>query len=316
MTKVEFKFRGLIAPVFTPFNQDNKQSLNLKIIPKYAKYLSDKGVKGVLVGGTSGEGTSLSLVERKQLSEEWAKAVKITGQHLMIQIGGAPLPDVLELARHAESLDVDSLLCLPELYFKPSNAEDLGNYLKTVSSAAPETPLLYYHIPMFTNVNIHMGDFLETIGDKVPTFCGIKFTSSNLDECARAQKADNCRFAVFLGNDQLISAACSMGIDSFIVTTLNIFPEHSLKILESWRNDDYKTANKLQEELSTIVHLISKHGNWVETMKFAMNFVTPINLQHTRPPLKQLSAEIKRTMESEVKQKSCFNGKPLIYGLF
>lgn len=50
-----------------------------------------------IVGGTSGEGTSLSLVERKQLSEEWAKAVKITGQHLMIQIGGAPLPDVLEL---------------------------------------------------------------------------------------------------------------------------------------------------------------------------------------------------------------------------
>lgn len=134
---------------------------------------------------------------------------------------------------------------------------------------------------------VHMGDFLETIGDKVPTFCGIKFTSSNLDECARAQKADNCRFAVFLGNDQvsfffvlivvssfwekgkifsknfqLISAACSMGIDSFIVTTLNIFPEHSLKILESWRNDDYKTANKLQEELSTIVHLISKHGRY------------------------------------------------------
>ncbi|XP_043474589.1 N-acetylneuraminate lyase-like [Leptopilina heterotoma] len=297
MTKVEFMFRGLIAPVFTPFNQDNLQSLNLKIIPQYAKYLSDKGVNGVLVGGTSGEGTSLSLIERKQISEEWAKAVKITGQHLMIQIGGAPLPDVLELARHAESLNVDSLLCLPELYFKPSDAEDLSNYLKIVSSAAPKTPLLYYHIPMFTNVNIHMGNFLQSIGDKVPTFCGIKFTSSNLDECAQAQKADNGRFAVFLGNDQLISAACSMGIDSFIVTTLNIFPEHSLEILESWRNNDCKNANQIQEELSTIVQLISKHGNWVETMKFAMNFVSPLNLENARPPLKQLSPEIKKSME-------------------
>lgn len=49
--------------------------------------------------GTSGEGTSLSLQERKLLTEEWAKAVKTTKQHLMIQIGGAPLPDVLELVR-------------------------------------------------------------------------------------------------------------------------------------------------------------------------------------------------------------------------
>ena len=111
------------------------------------------------------------------------------------------------------------------------NAEDLINYLKTVSNAAPNTPLLYYHIPMFTTVNskyiklillsyitklkitelskkkycfiVHMGNFLETIGEKVPTFAGIKFTSNNLEEGALALKADNGRFAVFLGNDQV-----------------------------------------------------------------------------------------------------------------
>jgi len=48
---------------------------------------------------------------------------------------------------------VDSILCLPELYFKPTTPKQLIEYLGIVSEAAPKTPLLYYHIPMMTNVN-------------------------------------------------------------------------------------------------------------------------------------------------------------------
>lgn len=40
---------------------------------------------------------SLSVSERKKISEAWADSVKEKNQHLMIQIGGAPLPDVLQL---------------------------------------------------------------------------------------------------------------------------------------------------------------------------------------------------------------------------
>lgn len=56
-------------------------------------------------------------------------------------------------AKHAESLHVDAILCLPELYFKPRTSEQLIEYLEIVGQAAPNTPLLYYHIPMFTNIN-------------------------------------------------------------------------------------------------------------------------------------------------------------------
>ena len=39
----------------------------------------------------------MSVAERKLVTEAWVKAVKETKQHLMIQVGGAPLPDVIEL---------------------------------------------------------------------------------------------------------------------------------------------------------------------------------------------------------------------------
>ena len=50
-----------------------------------------------LVNGSTGEGTSLTIEERKKVTEIWAGAVKETKQHLMIQVGGASLKDVKEL---------------------------------------------------------------------------------------------------------------------------------------------------------------------------------------------------------------------------
>lgn len=49
------------------------------------------------VNGTSGEGMSMNVYERKKIADAWANAVIATKQHLMVQIGGAPLPDVIEL---------------------------------------------------------------------------------------------------------------------------------------------------------------------------------------------------------------------------
>ncbi|XP_012526902.1 N-acetylneuraminate lyase isoform X2 [Monomorium pharaonis] len=287
--RLSYTYRGLIVPVLTPFNSNG--SLNLDIIPQYATHLAKKGIKGILVNGTSGEGMSMSIDERKLITEAWVKAVRETKQHLMIQVGGAPLPDVIELAKHANSLRVDSILCLPELYFKPTTPEQLIEYLEIVGKAAPETPLLYYHIPMLTNVNIHMGQFLESIGDKIPSFVGIKFTSSNLEEGAQALRANSRKYVIFLGNDQLINAACALGMDSFIVTSGNMFPELILDLLAACKNGDTLRAKDMQEKLSSAVIVIIKHGNWVETMKMAMTLLTDIDTGLPRAPLKSISSE-------------------------
>lgn len=50
---------------------------------------------------------------------------------------------------------------------------------------------------------VHMGQFLESIDDKIPSFVGIKFTSANLEEGAQALRANNKKYVIFLGNDQV-----------------------------------------------------------------------------------------------------------------
>ncbi|KZC14657.1 N-acetylneuraminate lyase [Dufourea novaeangliae] len=252
------------------------------------------------LNGTTGEGTSMSVAERKLAAEAWAKAVKTTKQHLMVQVGGAPLPDVLELARHAENIKADSLLCLPELYFKPTTTYQLTEYLKLVSKAAPNTPLLYYHIPMLTNVNVHMGLFLESLGDKIPNFAGIKFTSSNLEEGSQALNADNKKYVVFLGNDQLLGAGCALGMNSFIATSINMLPELAFQILTEGTVGNNLKARETQEKLSKAVIAISKYGSWVETMKTAMSLLTNIDPGPTRAPLTILPSEITAAMAKDL----------------
>ena len=51
-----------------------------------------------------------------------------------------------------------------------------------------------------------------------------------------------------------------MEINSFIATSLNIFPELSLAILNAWKNKDIETANRTQDKLRKAVLLITKHG--------------------------------------------------------
>lgn len=300
--KAPFNYSGMIAPVFTPFKNDRKCSLNMEMVPKYLKYLSDKGIRGILVNGTSGEGTAMSVHERKIVAEKWITCARDYQMHVMIQVGGAPLPDVLELTSHAEKFGADSLLCLPELYMKPTTNFQLLNYLKLVSEAAPNTPLLYYHIPMFSNVTLHMGKFLNEIKNEVPTFCGIKFTSNALDEGVDALKANDGCFEIFLGSDKLMLGAYSLGLRSSIATTFNIFPELGIKILDNFKQNNFTYAKETQDDLSAIVDIISKYGDWVSTMKQAMNMLTPINCGPVRQPLPGLSEKQVKEMNSQLEK--------------
>ena len=49
-------------------------------------------------------------------------------------------------------------------------------------------------------------------------------------------------------------------MDSFIATSVNMFPELALEILNSFKRGDYLEAKEKQETLSKAVIAISKYG--------------------------------------------------------
>ncbi|XP_057652421.1 N-acetylneuraminate lyase-like isoform X1 [Diorhabda carinulata] len=297
---VNFTYRGLCAPVFTIFNKD--LSINTQTIPEYARFLAKNGIDGVLVHGTTGEGVSMTVAERKAVVDVWAKVVKETKQHLMVQVGGCPLPDAVEMAKHAELVGADSILCHAELFFKPHTPSELVDYLKYVGEAAPNTPLLYYHIPGWTGININMETFINEAVKRIPTFQGIKYTSTDLEAGLAALKTNNGKHAVFLGADTLLASAFGSGFDSAIGTSLNMLPQYAVKILKAAKENNIAEARKLQHVLTEAVNIISKDGAWVPTMKVAMNLITPINVGVARPPLKNLTEAQIEDMRKSLKE--------------
>lgn len=130
-----------------------KRTINYDNIEKYALLLKQKGVTAILVNSAIGEGTCLKVEERKRMAEEWLKVCRKNQLMCMVQIGGCCIADVYDLAQHAENIQVDACICLPDLMYGPRCEEDLVQYLKDVCQYCPTRPLLYCHLPILTKVN-------------------------------------------------------------------------------------------------------------------------------------------------------------------
>lgn len=284
---MKLQFEGLMAPVFTAFSADG-QRVNLAVIKHYAKFLAENGILGVLVNGTSGEGMSMTLEERKATTEAWIDASKSNGIHVQVQVGGTNMPDVLELTRHAESKGAHSILCLPELFNRPANAAELIEYLGAVAAAAPKTPLLYYHNPGYTSVNLDVPSFMTSAARAIPTFAGIKFTDTNLEMGIKCVRQDGGAHSVFLGCDYVLAGAFALGFSSSIATCLNLLPRLCNRILQAVQKGSVLEAREAQDTLNKAAQAITKNGKWVPAMKAAMKLLTGLDMGPARAPLQSL----------------------------
>jgi len=263
--KPQLKFSGLMCPVFTSFQDDKKRMVNYDKIDEYAKMLKMKGVDAVLVNSAIGEGVCLRLDERKRLCEEWLNACRKHQLMCMVQIGGACIADVYELAEHAEKIGVDACICLPDLFFRPLCEEDLVQYLRDVAQRCASRPLLYCHIPKLTRVKLSMPRLCDLAERDIPSFNGIHYCSSKLDDCCACLRPNR---TIILGCDSILLAGLVQNIDAHCLTTLNHYPELVIEIREHVRNNKLHDAMVAHTKLVQRIHDIYKRGqDFVLVMK-------------------------------------------------
>ncbi|XP_055298499.1 N-acetylneuraminate lyase B-like [Sitodiplosis mosellana] len=280
----KFEFKGLLCPVFTPFAQD-KKSVNYDVIDRYCQYLKSKNVQGVFVNGVTGEGTCLRIDERKRLAEEWFKVCRKYSLTMTLCIGGCDIVDVYYLCEHAEKLGVDSIVLMPDLFYKPKIEEDLVEYFKNVCKYCPTRPVYYYHIPEYTYVKLNMVRFYELIQKSCPNFCGIFYRYGEI-EVAYALWKNGCH--LIMCNDTLLPGLKSLGFDAFCLISLNLWPE---KVMETygytcqWKlREAYEVHIKLCDCIKEICNNHLKYCDWVEAFKSKFGKVVDFNVGGLRKP--------------------------------
>ncbi len=169
-SKMYPRLTGLVAAPFTPFHADGE--LNLAVIEKQAEYLVRTNVRGAFVCGTTGEGMSMTIEERKRVAARW---VEVAGKQLsiIVHIGHTSLGDVRELAGHAQKIGAHAVSAMGPCFFRPASVSDLVDYCRDAAGASPGLPFYYYHIPVMTGVGFAMNDFLAQSIGRVPTLAGV-----------------------------------------------------------------------------------------------------------------------------------------------
>ena len=210
------KLEGLIAAAHTPFAPDG--SVNLDLIPKQAATLLKQKVRGVYVCGTTGEGISCSVAERKAVMDAWLKAAK--GKLFLIAHTGAlALPDVQELGAHAQEVGYDGVSVVPANFFKPGSVATLVDYLNAALEGCRKTPFYYYHTGM-SGITFDMETFLKQADGKIPNLAGIKFNYPDLYMYQRCLRCCGGKYDITWGIDEWFAGAVACGAKSAIGSTV------------------------------------------------------------------------------------------------
>lgn len=279
------RLEGLIAASFTPMNSDG--SINYAVIKQYSKHITDSGIAGVFVCGTTGEFTSLTADERKLILERWIESAN--GKFKVIaHVGSNNQLEAIELAQHAGEMGADGLGAIAPSFFKPQTVKELIDFFVPIAAAAPELPFYYYNMPSMTGVNLSVAKFLHEGKKSIPNLAGVKFTHHNLMEMGDCIHLDGGAFEVLNGYDETLIGGAALGAVSGVGSTYNYIPSVYLNILKAIKEGDVEKARAYQMQSIETVKVIIQYGGGVRGGKAIMNLIG-IECGECRPPFTPLS---------------------------
>ena len=279
--------KGLIAAPFTPMRPDG--SVNTAIIPAYYKMLKENGVTGAFICGSTGEGVSMSMTEKKSVAEAWSDATAGDDDFkVMLFLGGTSIADCKELAVYAKQIGLYAISFTAPFYFKPANANMLAKACAEVASAVPDMPFYYYHIPVLTGVNIAMYDLLQEVHGIIPNFAGIKYTHEDFMDFLTCMRFQNGRYDMLWGRDENMLSALVLGAKGAVGSTFNYAAPLYYELIDAFNNNDLEKARTLQQQSIDMIRLLGKYGG-IATGKAYMKLVG-LDCGEFRLPVKNMSA--------------------------
>ena len=274
------KYHGVIPAFYACYDEQNEVSA--EGARALARHLVNKGVKGLYVGGSSGECIYLEKEERMRTLE--AVMAEIRGECTVIaHVGCNNTRESMQLAAHAESLGVDAIASIPPIYFHLPEYS-IAQYWNDISSAAPNTDFVIYNIPQLAGVALTAPLFKEML--KNPKVVGVKNSSMPTQDIDTFVRLGGDRCVVFNGPDEQFVSGRAIGAGGGIGGTYGAMPELFLKMDALVKEGRYKDAEPIQHEVNAIIaELCSCKGNMYAVVKAVLKINEGLDLGSVRKPL-------------------------------
>jgi 4-hydroxy-tetrahydrodipicolinate synthase len=272
--------RGSYPPIITPF-RGGKVDYN-----KYAELIEGQirnGSQGVVIAGTTGEPSSLSVEERTELLKT-AIAVASGKIQVVAATGSQSLAETLTLTIDAERAGADAALVVTPYYIKPSQ-RGLVEYFSEVGRQTA-LPLMIYHIPGRAAVSIKAQTVMK-IAEEVPHLVGIKHADQNLELLTELLVMLGPDFRIFCGVEALSLPMLVLGGSGLMNAVGNIAPSRVASLYEAVQKGDLERAREVHTELLELNQSIFLETNPVP-LKYMMWRLGLLETPEVRLPLVEL----------------------------
>lgn len=240
---------GVSPAMATPLEADG-YTVNTAVIPQLVDLLLAAGVKGLFVGGTTGEGILLTATERQRLHA--AAVTAVDGRvPVLLHVGANRLDETLALARHAAAIGADAIAAVTPFFY---GVHDLAlvTYYQAISVAVPEMPLLLYDIPHLA-INGITPEALPRLHEAVPSLVGMKTSRPDVQMVRRLLDAAPDPFLVLAGNESAALGLLALGADGLISGLSTAVPEPFVALTRAYGDGDLATARQQQQLINELL---------------------------------------------------------------
>jgi 4-hydroxy-tetrahydrodipicolinate synthase len=296
--------RGVIQCPLTPFFENGQ--VDYATYEKVIDFHIKQKPSCICVVLHIAESLNLTIQEHKQLIEV---AVKVSNDRVPI-IANVSLPgtdQVIDLARHAEKVGADAVICITPYYWPPTEESQFEHF--TALGSAIGMPLIGYNSPLYQGGSSLSPKLLVRLIERLNNFIGLKEASHSFEyfiEARRATQAVRPDFGMFTGVEYILPSMSLGGIGSMSATG-SVAPRLVQNLYNLCAKGQYDEARPLQDKASYLWQLFKVE--YPAPIKAAMEMLgRPIG--KTRLPIRSLSEEGKRQLRKELEKLGVFDQEP------
>ena len=286
-------FVGAGVAIITPFDKDGQ--INYDRFSKLIEFQIANNTDAIIVCGTTGEGSTLSVKERLEL---FSHAVRQVGGRVPV-IGGTGSNSTFftrDLALEAENTGLDAHLIVTPYYNKTSQEGLIKHY--TFLADRLSKPIIIYNVPSRTGMNIQPETY--KILSEHENIVAVKEADPDVSKLNKSVSMCKDKLDFYIGNDDLISVSAYVGCKGVISVLSNILPKFTHDLTIAAVNGEIDKANEMQTEALELIETIFCDVNPIP-IKEAMK-ILGYDTGYLRGPLCQLNPNKHAKLEAALQK--------------
>lgn len=242
-------FIGSGVALVTPFDKDGK--IDFEQFIKLIEFQIANGTDAIIVCGTTGEGSTLTTDERLSLFETAVETAKHRVP-ILCGTGSNSTSFSISLAKEAENYDIDGHLIVTPYYNKTSQSGLISHYYKLADNLSK--PIIVYNVPTRTGMNIKPETY--KVLSEHQNIVAVKEADSNIPKLIKSLVLCRDQLHFYIGNDDLISVAMSLGCLGVISVLANIMPGFTHKMTTEGYKGNCAMCAKMQKQAMELIECL------------------------------------------------------------